>query len=231
MIASPTKMPAAAKPEWTPNHDLALAALTSLKVPHKEATALLTSLPDQDPGELLRLALRQRANANKRYTQPGAPQNAAPLHPPPLPSPTKPKVSLRAFTPKPPTKPMVQQQQAQQLPRINLRAYTPGALVQNPAQPAAASPSITTSPAAKPRVRVMTTGQRVPPAPIGGTGAPSPEVQAPTNAPSSPSNVAPRPPVISTDAEFHKLPPGTEFIWAPDFHRYRKESEPVEQKA
>jgi hypothetical protein len=42
---------------------------------------------------------------------------------------------------------------------------------------------------------------------------------APTNVPAA------RPIRISTDEEFHKLDPGTEFIWI-DNHVYRKEPEP-----
>jgi hypothetical protein len=234
-VATKQKTPVKEEPKWTPHHETALAALTTLKVPTKEGRELLSPLQGvDDPGELLRLALRQRATANKRFTMPGAPQNAAPVNPP---APKQSGPSLKGFTPAmPPQRPSpslmgqggdIYRNLANQIHGVNLRGFTP----KRPAPLAPIVSPTAVGPQEKPRVRIKAAGHRIPPAPIGGPAvAPAPTMpsgpqQVAQNVPRQ-AQVPTRPPVISSDAEFHKLEPGTVFHWAPDGHLYRKEPEP-----
>jgi hypothetical protein len=207
-------MPTAPNPKWTPQHDDALAALTSLKLPPKEGRKLLEGLEGADTGDLIIKALRAR-HKGKALSLPGGPSNAAPITPPPLPRQTPPPLPGQMQLPKnmPPL--------PGPSPQITKAPIGPAA-----AQLASTPPPPT--PPEKPRIRVRAAGGPVPAAPLGG-GAPSIKQGAPTNGPLTPS-VAPQPPStqpaapprIRSEEEYEKLPPGQKFIWVPDGHIYQK---------
>jgi hypothetical protein len=219
--------PTAPNPKWTPQHDDALAALTSLKLPAKEGRKLLEGLEGADTGDLIVKALRAR-HKGKALSLPGGPSNAAPITPPPLPRQTPPPLPGQMQLPKN-MPPLPGQQPSPQITKAPIGPATAQlSSSDNPIKAAGAPPE-------KPRIRVRAAGGPVPAAPLGGAG-PSIEQGSPTNgpltptaAPQPPSTQEAAPPRIRSEEEYQKLPPGQKFIWVPDGHIYQKPAEGGEQ--
>jgi hypothetical protein len=215
-------MATASNPKWTSQHDDALAGLTALKLPPKEARALLEGLGSADTGDLIMQALRNRHKGKAAMSVPGGPANAAPINkqstPPPLPFGGQQMQLPRNMPPLP-------GQQPQMPPPLPKAPIGPAAAQLQPTMPVAAHRP------EKPRIRVRAAGGPVPAAPIGGAG-PSVGASSPTNAPETPTEAQQppttqqaAPPRIRSEDEYDKLAPGTEFVWIPDGHIYRKPAE------
>lgn len=241
-------MATASKEEWTKEHEDALSGLTGLGIPKKEARQHLEVLPSEHSSELMRKALASRSRSQRPPPSmpAGAPANAMPLHPTsaaasaaPSPPPSLPPAPLPATRGTMPSAPLqigpeqIQQAEAARQEAIRRASSGWGSLIpQAPIGPAAAQlqaqPPAPT-PTEKPRVRVRAAGHYVPPAPLGAE-APSTETPSPTKAPKTPSPAQPTPskqqlPRIRTEEELAKLEAGTEFVWIPDGHIYRKNAE------
>jgi hypothetical protein len=192
-------------PNWTSEHEDALAALTGLKIPKKEAESLVRQVPGTDAGTLTSNALRLRAQQSQRVVPAGA---APPATPPPVPSQ---RTSRATPPPLPATPPPLP-------PRAPIGPSAPdfGWTYQRPNFLAGLG-------------RVLSLGQPTPAptAPLA-PGQPPPrhlavpvQVQPPTSVPEHPLGTVRNPVTIQTMTERNNLKSGDHYVW-PDGFIYRK---------
>lgn len=180
---------------WTKAHDDALATLIALQISKREATKHLEPLAHAETAELVRQALQSRTNARARPT---------------LKTTIVPGGPARAVPIVPTQQPIapVTPAQAQVQPRISLRSFTPKAKINL----RAFTP--------QPRRALPTAGASLPTAPLA-PSAPA-ATQAAIEPPQATPAAAPKLSQISTDAEYEKLAPGSDFLWLPDGQVYTK---------